>query len=335
MDPLGKMTEDDIRPDNLKPDHQKFIEQDIQFLLAKKNDFINIDCPACDAHNNTIEITKNGFNYIECEKCTMLYMSPRPPEELLKEFYSKSVNYKFFNDFIFPASKENRRDKIFIPRVHKVLHACNKYNVRTGKILEIGTGYGLFCEEMAKEKAFDNIAGIEASDTLYETCRDKGFRIYNGILEDLEINDVFDVIVSFEVIEHICNPFKFLSIINKLQNKKGILMLTFPNYNGFDVGILRELSSGIDHEHQNYFNEKSISIILERTGFSVLSIETPGYLDVELVRKAILDGFKANSFIRDLCLDKYNTAGNELQGFLIRNRLSSHMMVIAQKTRFL
>ena len=36
---------------------------------------------------------------------------------LLHEFYSQSKNYAFWNEFVFPATEEMRRERIFRPRV--------------------------------------------------------------------------------------------------------------------------------------------------------------------------------------------------------------------------
>lgn len=259
-------------------------------------------------------------------------MNPRPTPDILSDFYLKSENYKYFNDYIFPASLETRRNKIFIPRVERVIELCKYSNIETDKLLEIGAGFGIFCEEMVKKNVFNEIVGIEASDSLAETCTKKGFRIYNGLLEQLEINETFDCIVAFEVLEHIFNPQKFLEISSKLLKANGILMLTFPNYNGFDIGILGTISDSIDHEHQNYFNEKSVSILLEKTGFVLSSVSTPGELDLDLVRKKILEkSFVPNSFINDICINRDDKLREKFQIFLQENNMSSNMMIIAHK----
>lgn len=323
---------EDIRPDVLLKKQKQYIDEDITFLQSKKQKFVRVNCPACDTENVDVELVKNDFEYCECKKCGMLYMNPRPTCDILAEFYPNSPNYKFFNDYIFPASIETRREKIFIPRVQKIINLCRKYNIDTNKILEIGTGSGLFCEEMAKTAVFKDIVGVEASNSLAETCGEMGFRIYNGILENLEINETFDVIVSFEVLEHIFNPKDLLLKSNQLLNKNGIIMLTFPNYNGFEIEILREKSVAIDHEHLNYFNENSISLILESAGFKLLAAETPGQLDVDLVKTEILNGgFKTNRFIENICVNENPELGANFQKFLIENKLSSNMLVIAQK----
>lgn len=326
------INENDIRPDSLRQEQLKSIQKDIDFLIARKEGFADIPCPACGKASNDVEMQKNGFTYLECSNCSMLYISPRPTKEILSEFYPNSEQYKYFNDFIFPASQEVRRKNIFIPRVKKIIEICKNLNIRMDKILEVGTGYGLFCEEMAKAKIFKDVVGVEASDSLAKTCNERGFRLYNGLLENLTINETFDAVASFEVIEHIFNPLEFVKIIHSLLNKDGIFMFSFPNYNGFEVGVLREHCGGIDHEHLNYFNEKSIRILLERAGFETVEIETPGFLDLDIVRKEMLrENFKGNSFLRELCINKFETAGSEFQEFLRKHNLSSHMMVTAKR----
>lgn len=324
--------ENDIRPLILKKEQSKYIQEDINFLLKEKNKFVDIDCPTCSKKNETIKFEKNGFTYIECKNCTMLYVSPRPTFTILKEFYANSVNYKFFNDYIFPSSKETRREKIFIPRVEKVIQLCKEQNIETTSILEIGAGYGLFLEEMQKRNIFHNIMGVEASDALHERSEKLGFNVYNGIFEELNIEQKFDVIVSFEVIEHIFNPKSVLSKIYNTLNDNGLLVMTFPNYNGFDIATLMNVSDSIDHEHLNYFNEKSITMLLEKIGFKEILASTPGVMDVDLVRNKILDNkFEANPFIYDICINRYEEIGDTFQNFLIQNKLSSNMMVIAKK----
>ena len=326
------INENDIRPDKFRKEQLKSIQKDIDFLINKKKGFVDVPCPACGKVSNNVEMQKNGFTYLECSNCSMLYISPRPTTEILSEFYPNSAQYKYFNDFIFPASQEVRRNNIFIPRVNKIVESCKSLNLQTDKILEIGTGYGLFCEEMVKNGTFSEVVGVEASDSLAKTCSERGFRLYNGLLENLEIKETFDVAVSFEVIEHIFNPLAFVKIIHNLLNPQGVFMFSFPNYDGFEVGILREMCSGVDHEHLNYFNEKSITVLLQSAGFEIVSIETPGFLDVDIVGKELKSGnLKKNSFLFDLCVNKADTAGKEFQEFLIKHNLSSHMMVTARK----
>ncbi|EQB34425.1 hypothetical protein M947_11120 [Sulfurimonas hongkongensis] len=326
------MTENDIRPDSLRANQKQYEDEDIAFMIAKREQFEKVNCPACDFNNRHELFSKNLMKYKECDNCGMLYINPRPTHKILKSFYSNSPVYKYFNDFIFPASKEARRDKIFIPRVQKISSLIDKYNINTNFILEIGAGYGLFCEEMVKINKFDNVVATEASDSLYETCTSHGYKVYNGIFEELNIKEKFDCVVSFEVIEHVSNPYSFLKKIYSTMTNNSLLYLTFPHYNGFDIGVERENSRSVDHEHLNYFNENSINILLNRVGFELVEVDTPGVLDVELVRKDILSGiYKPNAFIKTVCIDRYEELGEKFQKFLTDNKLSSNMSIVAKK----
>ena len=324
--------ENDIRPLKLKEEQQKYISEDIEYLLSFKKEFVHIDCPTCGETNDKIKFIKNGFEYVECKSCSMLYMYLRPTFDVLKKFYAQSVNYKFFNDYIFPSSKEIRREKIFKPRVNNVVDICNESKIPTNNILEIGAGYGLFLAEMIKKELFTNVMGIEASNSLYERSKKMGFSVFNGVFEEYESDKNFNVIVSFEVIEHIFNPKEFVKKVFRMLENNSIFIMTFPNYNGFDISTLMECSDSIDHEHLNYFNEKSISLLLAEAGFENIEISTPGVMDVDLVRNKIIEGsFKPDPFIEDICINKNKEVGGIFQKFLIDNNLSSNMMVIARK----
>lgn len=324
--------ENDIRPLDLQKEQAKYIQEDINYLLKHQKSFVDIDCPACNQHNSNIKLKKNGFSYYECENCSMLYTSPRPTFDILKSFYANSPNYKFFNDYIFPSSKEIRREKIFIPRVNQIIKICEEKNISTNSILEVGAGFGLFLEEMTKKDKFSNVIGVEASNSLHERSKELGFEVYNGIFEELEIKRDFNVIAFYEVIEHIFDPKAFLEKVYSLLENNGLVVMTFPNYNGFDISTLMEYSDSIDHEHLNYFNHNSISTLLKKIGFKDIDISTPGVMDVDLIRNKILSNqFHPNPFIKEICINRYNELGTNFQQFLINNKLSSNMMVTALK----
>ena len=102
---------------------------------------------------------------------------------------------------------------------------------------------------------------------------------------------------------------------------------------GFDIQLLKEKSDSIDHEHINYFNPSSIKKLFKSSGYKILEVFTPGQLDVDLVRNKILDkkfNLKNNLFYEDIIIKNYETKGLNFQKFLIENRLSSNMWVIAR-----
>jgi 2-polyprenyl-3-methyl-5-hydroxy-6-metoxy-1,4-benzoquinol methylase len=278
---------------------------------------------------------KFGFIFVECDDCKTVYINPRPTPKILDDYYSTSKNYWYWNKFIFPASEDARREKIFRPRVEQVLSLCRKYNVKTGTLLEVGAGFGTFCEELSKTGTFSKIIAIEPTPDLAETCRKKGVQVIEKPVEKVRLdNETIDVIVSFEVIEHLFSPRDFIGHCASLLAPGGILVLSCPNIEGFDITVLKEKSDSIDVEHLNYFTPSSLSHLVSSFGFTILEISTPGKLDAEIVRKKAVSGefsLKNQPFLQRLLIDKWEATGSAFQQFLADNNLSSHLWLIGRK----
>ena len=126
---------------------------------------------------------------------------------------------------------------------------------------------------------------------------------------------------------------QYINQIKKITKKNGLIIFTCPNGEGFDVRILLKNSNTIDHEHLNYFNPHSIKILLERLKLKVIEIFTPGQLDVDIVKnfKDKAKNYKLNNFFFNVILDKKNKdLASNFQKFLINNKLSSNMWVVAK-----
>ncbi len=53
---------------------------------------------------------------------------------------------------------------------------------------------------------------------------------------------------------------------------------------GVDIQALGNESNSISLQHLNFFNPKSTPILLENNGLELISIETPGKLDLVILR---------------------------------------------------
>ena len=333
---MKKLTESAIRPPEFIENQKKFLRVDLGRLLSRYEEFVFVPCPACGEGEYTAKFEHNGIHYVECESCETLYVNPRPPSDVLGWFYQDSPNYAYWNSVIFPASEEIRRANIFVPRVDRLIELCSKYEVETNSLLEIGSGFGTFCEEVKTRNIFERIVAVEPSANLAKTCRGKGIEVIEKPVEQIQLGseDLFDVIANFEVIEHLFAPAEFVEAAVRLLKPGGILMLACPNGQGFDVETLGVLSDTVDHEHLNYFNQKSIGILLESAGLEVLESSTPGVLDADLVRNKILSGeFDASNqpFLQKVLVDEWDRLGGPFQHFLVEQGLSSNMWVVARK----
>jgi 2-polyprenyl-3-methyl-5-hydroxy-6-metoxy-1,4-benzoquinol methylase len=331
----GALKEEEIRPEHLKENQAVLIASDIRMLMAHKHEFVKVVCPACGSRNHVPLFCKSGMKYVVCKKCETAYVSPRPTPRILESFYSRSKNYEYWNKYIFPASERSRREKIFRPRVDSLINICKRYKAKHEILLEIGAGFGTFCEEARATRFFSRVIAVEPTPDLAETCRRKGIEVIAKPVEQVRLQDIkADVVASFEVIEHLFDPRGFIKGCSSLLSKGGLLLITCPNVKGFDMELLRKSSKTFDYEHLNYFHPESLSRLMEKFGLEVIEVSTPGKLDAELVRKEVVKGevdLLKQPFLRRILIEQWDELGAPFQQFLADNLLSSHMWIVGRK----
>ena len=185
---MANLKEEDIRPDALMEKQKVFAAVDVGRLLSRYDEFVHANCPACGVDDSEHKFEKNGMKYVECRNCETFYINPRPTKEILAWFYQESPNYAYWNDVIFPSSESVRREKIFAPRVDRLLELCEKYEIKTHSLLEVGAGFGTFCSELKSRDVFKKVVAVEPTPDLAETCRTKGIDVIEKPVEDVVLN---------------------------------------------------------------------------------------------------------------------------------------------------
>lgn len=329
-----KIKVNDIRPKDLMELKGNAIKADIKYLLEKKHEFKKVSCPACNSTKSKEWVKKEGFNFVECEACKTFYMNPRPNKKLLKDFYLQSKNYIFWDKYIFPTSEKVRKNKIFKPRASAIIKKCKAFTSKKEILLEVGSAYGTFCECIKEENYFKKVIALEPTPKLSQTCARKGIETYNCTVEDFEYPEGrIDIVTCFEVIEHLFEPKLFLKKVHALLKEKGIVVLTCPNGQGLYNRVFRILSTEINHEHLNYFNPTSMQKLAESCGFNLVEITTPGVLDTDLIKNALINNpkeFKESESL-NIILQKGEKTEKAFQKFLVSENLSTHMCAVLQK----
>jgi 2-polyprenyl-3-methyl-5-hydroxy-6-metoxy-1,4-benzoquinol methylase len=314
---------------------QKYVELSAQDALHYFNDDKrrNLPCVACASENILDEFTKNGFSYALCCECGSLYQTPRPPIEQFEEFYKKSKSSRYWAEIFFPAVAEARREKIFKPRVQYLMDKCKEIGLEVEKIIDVGAGYGIFLDEWKKIRPDVKALAIEPSSALATECRNKGFNVEESIAENVIGYDGYaDLVVCFEVLEHVDSPFEFITVLKKMVRPGGYLFISTLCIDGFDLKMLWDKSSQISPPHHiNFHSIKGFELLFNRAGLHDIQITTPGKLDVDIVKNYIEKNpqfTKENRFIHALLKDADRS--NMFQEFLIQNKLSSHVWVFGK-----
>lgn len=330
-----RLSEKELCPDDLLKGQEEAFQRDIERLQARYSEFVKVSCPACDSSTYTESFKKHTFHYVTCQGCGTLYMNPRPSPEVMNSYYSNSENYKYWARYIFPASEGARRNKIHKPWLERVAGYCERYSIPRGVLMEVGAGFGTFSWLAHESGLFEEVVAVEPTPEMAESCRARGVNVINKRIEEIgdEIESA-DVVVAFEVIEHLFEPRQFLGQCAQRIKKGGLLVVSCPNGQGFDISMLGSDSLAVDPEHVNLFHPASLSLLVESCGFEVLEVSTPGRLDAEFVHTAIEEGkfdVSHDPFLKRVLVDEWERLGWPFQQFLAENGLSAHMWLAARK----
>jgi 2-polyprenyl-3-methyl-5-hydroxy-6-metoxy-1,4-benzoquinol methylase/predicted RNA-binding Zn-ribbon protein involved in translation (DUF1610 family) len=332
---MTMFNENDIRPKRFDFEKEAAYARDVARLLSHKDDFVRVSCPACGVDSGCVKWQKLGLSYCECDRCGTVYVSPRPGPLALKDYYTNSEVYEYWCRYIFPASEAVRREKIFRPRLARLLEMCSRHRIEHGTLVEVGPGFGTFCEEAKASERFKKVIAVEPTPSLAAACRERGIEVIEKPVEETSLEEQrVDVVVAFEVIEHLFNPAEFVRACARSVQPGGLIVLTCPNVRGFEVEALGPIADTVDTEHLNYFNPDSLGILVGNNGFEVLEISTPGVLDADIVRNKALSGqfdLSGQRFLQIVLLERWAELGQAFQQFLQESRLSSHMWLVGRK----
>lgn len=153
-----------------------------------------------------------------------------------------------------------------IKRYHELLDEFEPYR-KTGRLLDVGCGRGWFLQE-AQKRGWE-VFGTEYSETAVALCRSSGIEMHSGALKyNLYPEQHFDIITSFEVIEHINNPNEDLALISQFVRKGGLFYCTTPNFNSAMRYYLKTHYNVINYpEHLSYYTRKTLKFAVEKHGF--------------------------------------------------------------------
>ena len=324
------MKESKIRPKLIFEEFLRLARKDINtfFSDAKREEIL---CPAC-SETGEYSFNKDGFDYPVCNYCPSLYVNPRPHIEAFMRYYIESESSKYWATTFYKETAEIRKKEIWNPKARLIQEILNNKQSSNHQIWDVGGGYGIFAEVM-KQYSSSPINIIEPAPHLAEVCRKKGFNVVEKFLEDVLQADLKNnpkCFVCFELFEHLHDPKEFLLNLNRLMQPDDLFIFTTLSGVGLDIQVLWEKSPSVSPPHHlNFFNPRSIKIILERTEFKNIEVTTPGKLDIDILNN------NKNSIKSKFWSTFLKIADEECcrqwQSMISNTGWSSHMMVVCNK----
>jgi SAM-dependent methyltransferase len=143
----------------------------------------------------------------------------------------------------------------------------------TGRLLDIGCGYGFFLKKMAQDGW--QVEGIEVSPTGRTYAENElELRIHTGPLENISLpTNRFDAVTLFYVIEHVPKPKQLLLEVYRILKPGGLLLLRWP-HSAPVVKVMGPFSKRYDVFHTPYhlydFNPGNMKQMLRQAGFRAI-----------------------------------------------------------------
>ncbi len=185
-----------------------------------------------------------------------------------------------------------------------------KYEWKNIRILEIGCGNGSMTNYLFQKGA--NIIGVDINEKYIEKARARFkiqaqniFQVMEG--EKLDFQDkTFDIVISFDVFEHIKNSNKHLQEVRRVLKRNGIYIFGTPNkWTNIPWEIIAHGSLFYWRKyHCSLHTYKQLVRRLSRNGFSCKFINMPvvnDYFENKLIQKL---GFLGRFLLKHSNLDR-------------------------------
>ncbi|MGS0763321.1 class I SAM-dependent methyltransferase [Syntrophomonas curvata] len=318
------------------------IEDAIDIYKRYNGRFFLRECPFCGSGDYTdSEKFHNTYGISKCNKCNSLYVNPCPDIEALDDYY-KNSKCNMLLDRLYKKRHAKSDNYIMDDRVKEVLKHISENPAGNLKVFEIGCGSGSFLSKLnqaiKKELPDKNVElyGIDVDRNAIENNVDNELNLICSNAEEFTKKHTgnYDIIVHFELIEHLTDPFTFMKNLYRILKPDGLMIFTTPNSAGLeeissDYNSYRLIAPSIFPPlHLNAFNTFNITHFAIRSNYKVLQIKTPGKLDMDMMSLT-------RDYLKDEGLKMIADFDDETRG-LIQHLIStvnasSHMMCILRK----
>lgn len=224
-------------------------------------------CEACGSRvAPRLAYTVKGYPIRRCPACGLLFaeVTDFDAGRIYTEGYFQGGAPDGYVDYL---GSEPLLAAEYQARLQSILRHC-----ASGRLLEVGCATGGF---LAFARAAFAVEGLDVSAFAVEEARRKGLQVFSGSVLDCEaLSPPYDAVALFDTIEHLPAPRATLSRLFAWLRPGGVLVLS----TGDAASPLASLTGKrwrlmTPPQHLWFFSRKSLTTLLQRLGFEVLSVE--------------------------------------------------------------
>jgi len=232
----------------------------------------SIPCNLCQSTDVDVIARKDRegkpLQTVMCRHCGLIWTDPRPAPKEIVHFYSKSYRREYKN-IVRPKKKHVYRDGLETIKRHRFFQTV----AREGDtLMDIGAGNGVFVYCM-RQLGFD-AKGVEPDEDFARYAREAlGIPVITGFASDIKKTEHYDLVTLHHVLEHMTDSLAELRHLWRLLKQNGHLIIEVPNAED----ILQAPGNRYHKAHIYTFNPETLSALLTRAGFSVVTMRVAPY----------------------------------------------------------
>jgi len=221
------------------------------------------NCPLCSGKKYKVfEITYfRGFEvvYQICDRCGFVFQSPRQSDAERSNFYATEYRQVYQGE-----EGPTHRDLIIQEkRAVALVEFTKNWVTRVDRHLDIGCSAGILLETIQEQFGCTPV-GIEPGDAYRNFAGSNEISVFSDIKElKTAGEELFDLISLAHVLEHIPDPFVYLTDLrNHYLTPDGYLLIEVPNLYAHDSFEIAHLSA---------FSEHTLIQTLGKSGYTVIA----------------------------------------------------------------
>lgn len=257
-----------------------------------RSDLAVRNCPVCnlDSYEEAYCIRPDGLSLQVCKTCSTVYVSPAPSEKSLESFYQQ-YHTKYFshihsikNSAILQTRRKPKQDI----RINRLL---NFISLKNKRVLDVGCGRGKIMHLLSAYDA--DVFGFDPDIHAINYSKSQGLvQIFAGSIDAVNYNELFDVIILKDIIEHPLNPSALVEECVKRLRPKGLILVWTPNP---AYGMKRSCRTTfrIHLEHMQYIGERAMAYLAKNNNLEII--------DLSFFGRPYLNGIKSRYFLIAFC----------------------------------
>ena len=225
----------------------------------------HVFCNLCRNDSASQLWVKDGFQYVRCENCGLVYVNPQLIPSEIQRIYEIGFQSK-------SSSKPTPTNTV---AYEPILRWASQYR-QTMQLLDVGCFKGHLLVA-ARDRGWV-VHGTEISEQAAEYARiENKLDVFLGPLSQAGYaSEMFDVVVMRDVIEHLSDPHDYLREVHRLLRPGGGLYIDTPNFDSLTRRLLGKEWSVFFPWHQYFFTAKTLQQLLRQSGFVIRRVQCLG-----------------------------------------------------------